>query len=204
MKDVITFGTYNGKPIEWLVLERSGDKKWAYILSKDILLKKAYNEEFVSCTWEDCTLRSWLNGEFLGNFTPQEQSRIGRTTIQNEDNLWYGTKGGNETKDRIFLPSLSEVDKYFGDSGDYLNKRRKKYDNGKFFADKDGYYFSNNFDKDRIANFNGSSCWWWLRSPGGDDDFVAYVYFGGLVDVSGYFVIIYSLGGVRPALWLNL
>jgi len=201
--NAITFGTYNGKPIEWLVCEAIGDRK--YILSKDILLQMPYNKEYIPCTWEICTLREWLNGEFFGNFTPEEQSRIVLSEIPNEDNLWYGTKGGNVTKDRIFLPSLTEVDKYFGDSGDYLNKRRKNYDHnkGKFVSDVDGYYFSNNFDKDRAAELDGKAHGWWLRTPGFGANPAAFVCRSGYADGGGGYYR-HSNGGVRPALWLKL
>jgi|GEM_PF-1543845 len=189
--DTLTFGKFGGKPIEWRICEVSSDKKWAYILSKDILFQMRYNESVSSCTWETCTLRGLLNGVFLGNFTSQEQSKIGITTVQNENNQWYGIKGGNETKDRIFLPSISEVVKYFGDSGQLKNKNPNSE-----------YWIDDQYNKERIANFNGSPNWWWLRSPGTDFD-AAYVYSDGRVYVNGDFVH-HNDGGVRPALWLNL
>jgi len=199
----LEFGKFDNNPIIWQICEVSADGKWAYILSKDILLQMPYNKEYVSCTWETCTLRQWLNSEFLGKFTAQEQSRIGISTIQNEDNQWYGTKGGNVTKDRIFLPSLSEVVKYFGDSGDLANKRRKDYSGN---IKSDGYCIYDQYNKERIANLGGSPHWWWLRSPGNLDflaTLVDYVDFGGYVGIRGRDVR-NSDGGVRPALWLNL
>jgi hypothetical protein len=95
------------------------------------------------------------------------------------------------------------VDRYFGNSGDYLNKRRKKYENGRFIADSSGGYFSNNHDGKRVAKVrNGEACWWWLRSPDIASRDAAYVFDDGYVYVSGYIVI--GNGGVRPALWLEL
>ena len=90
--------------------------------------------------------------------------------------------------------SLEEADKYFGDSGDYRNGDKK-----------DDWYFSNEHDNDRRATYNGSSAWWWLRSPGDFSFSAAHVYPDGVVHVSGVNVgIDYGGGGVRPALWLNL
>ena len=43
--------------------------------------------------------------------------------------------------------------------------------------------------------------WWWLRSPGDDQDGAAYVYGGGSLDVDGEYV--YCDYGVRPALNLK-
>lgn len=45
------------------------------------------------------------------------QSRIIPVINENPDNQCYGTKGGEDTQDRIFLLSLEEATcKYFGDS----------------------------------------------------------------------------------------
>ena len=105
--------------------------------------------------------------------------------------------------DRIFLLSLEEADKYFGDSGDYQSKRRKSNKDGKFVAANDGSRFSNAHDSDRVANFGDKACWWWLRSPGLNSLIAAYVDFVGRVSV--YDGGVHGLnGGVRPALWLNL
>ena len=65
--DTITFGSYeqdnnlkNGQePIEWLVLERAGD--YAMIISKYGLDAQPYHGVSEDVTWENCTLRVWLN-----------------------------------------------------------------------------------------------------------------------------------------------
>ena len=63
---------------------------------------------------------------FTTNWARQKQQSPKRATA-NPNNPWYGTSGGNATTDKVFLLSLDEVVKYFGDSGDLLNKRRKDY-----------------------------------------------------------------------------
>jgi hypothetical protein len=45
--------------------------------------------------------------------------------------------------------------------------------------------------------------WWWLRSPGGDSNHASFVDYDGGVYVEGTYVNI-RIGGLRPALWLNL
>jgi hypothetical protein len=47
------------------------------------------------------------------------------------------------------------------------------------------------------------SAWWWLRSPGGAQDYAAIVHSDGSVGLYGTGVILHE-GGVRPALRLNL
>ena len=193
---IIPFGNYN-----WRVLDVQGDK--ALILTENIIEKREYNKERKDITWEICTLREYLNGEFLQKFTKEEQQRIEEVRVKNNDNLWYGKKGGENTIDKVFLLSLEEADKYFGNSGDYQNKRRKKNEDGKFFTASDGYCFSNDHDSERIAKYDNEACSWWLRSPGNGGHIAARVYPEGIVTVYG--IIVGCIGiGVRPALWLKL
>jgi hypothetical protein len=148
-------------------------------------------------------LRQYLNGAFLQKFTQEQQSRVIETTSRNSDNLWYGAAGGNDTRDKVFLLSVEEADKYFGNSGDYLNKRRKKSDNGKYVADNGGYFLSDTYDRDRIAeDAGGERDWWWLRSAGGEENRAANVFRDGEVFVFGDYAD--YVGGVRPALRLKL
>jgi len=196
----LTFGKY-----DWRVLDVKNGK--ALLISKDVThVNKPYNETKTDVTWENCTLRQWLNRDFLNEFSSQEQSQICLSTIPNEDNQWYGTKGVNQTTDRIFLLSLDEVDNYFGNSGDYQNKRRKKYVSaGNVQPNSTGDYLLNENDKDRVSTYRGSQTWWWLRSSGGGSDDAAYVNYAGSVVVAGRPVSERRTGGgVRPALWLNL
>ena len=205
---VISFGGF-----DWRVIDVQDGR--ALIITKDAIEQRQYNEaideentgEGVDVTWETCTLRKYLNGEFYSKLTKEEQEFIAETRIQNPDNVWYGTNGGNDTTDNIFLLSLEEVDKYFGDSGDYREKRRKNfewdYPVGKFVTADDGYYFSNTNDSDRIAKFSNEYQWWWLRTPGIRGDCAANTGAEGFVYIHGDFVGERFLG-VRPVLWLNL
>jgi len=164
-------------------------------LSECIIESREYNSEWTDVTWETCTLRKYLNGEFLNKFGQEEQGLIIEKTIGNPNNLWYIIKGGRDTTDKIFLLSLEEADEYFGNSGDYKNKRKIN-----------SYWFSNKYDADRAAKYDeksDSTDWWWLRSPGYSSFGAAYVGNGGVVDVDGYGVF-YLSGGVRPALRVNL
>ena len=169
------------------------------IITKNVVELRTYNEQRINVTWETCTLRKYLNGEFLQKFTAEDQRRIAETRIPNPNNLWYGTAGGNDTTDKIFLLSLEEVDRYFGDSGDYQSKRRIGYG---YVSDDKGHLFSNAHDSKRISKYNNETWWWWLRSPG-YSNCAANVCHDGIVGVGGLDGRA-NVGGVRPALWLNL
>ncbi len=185
----ITFGRYeqgSGKaPIEWQILAKEG--KRSLVISKYVLDARAYNKDDVAITWAGCTLRSWLNGEFLQTaFNAEEQKKILQSTIQNPNNAQYGTNGGSSTTDRLFLLSIDEVKRYF--SSDSARQ-----------AKATSYAKSRNVNVDI---YNGNS-WWWLRSPGLDSDVAADVISGGFVYEFGS--LVYSeYGGLRPAFWINL
>ena len=102
----VTFGHYpqtsggnDSTEIEWLVLARDGNK--ALLMSRYGLDAKPYNTEYTSITWEECTLRIWLNGTFLNKaFTAAEQKGILLTNVDNGSSQGYSkwsTSGGNNT-----------------------------------------------------------------------------------------------------------
>ena len=183
--DIITFGGY-----EWLVLDIEGGR--ALVVSKDIVERRVYHTPYGSITWADCSLRAYLNGEFYNSFNDSDRGRIVEVTNVNEDNQWYGTNGGDDTQDRIFLLSLAEAVKCFGDSGQLADRP---------FGENS---INDQYNQNRIATFNGSASWWWLRSPGFDSTLASFVSDVGSLYMSGIDVNIHFYGGVRPALWLNL
>ena len=118
--ETIKFGQYpqldnnsdNIEPIEWIVLDKQGNK--ILLFSKYILDCKFYNDAFWGCTWEDCSLRKWLNDDFYNKaFNNSEQKKIQDMTVINNDNEDYDVEGGNDTIDKIFCLSIDEVKTYF-------------------------------------------------------------------------------------------
>ena len=67
-------------PIRWLVLDE--DSSTLLLITKDCIDSLPYNETRANVSWENCTLRQWLNGEFLRTaFTAQEQEAISRNVF---------------------------------------------------------------------------------------------------------------------------
>ena len=67
-------------------------------------------------TWETCSLRKYLNGEFLEEtFTKEMRGTILDTDITVSDNDLYGTKGGNSTTDKIFLLNSIQAEMKYND-----------------------------------------------------------------------------------------
>lgn len=112
--------------IEWLVLDYDEDEGKALLLSRYLIDIKPFNETYETgkiCTWEECTLRTWLNEDFYSSaFNKSEQKIILRSDVRNHDNNDFGIGGGNDTKDRIFLLSEGEakIGGYFND----INERK--------------------------------------------------------------------------------
>ena len=102
----VTIGNY-----DWEILDYQ--KNQALLMMKSALPGKAYHDKSEAVTWENSTLRKWLNTDFLKEtFSMTEQKNIMLSNIENSDNAVYGTDGGNDTQDYIFLLSMKEVEKY--------------------------------------------------------------------------------------------
>ncbi|MCL2047964.1 MAG: DUF6273 domain-containing protein [Defluviitaleaceae bacterium] len=202
--DIIQFGEY-----DWRVLDVQDGR--ALLLSDKVLELRRYHDTLEDVTWETSYMRAYLNGDFYNSFSEADRAKIHETTLANNDNPWdfssieqiealNKTPGGNDTEDNIFLLSLDEVVKYFGDS-EYLENQNHP-NNHLFYGI--GLGFSGQNSNGRIAlNAQGQVSWWWLRSPGDVSSDAACVSTDGQVYVSGIYCY-YGGGGVRPALWLNL
>ena len=207
---IVTFGTYpqtsNGTdrtPIEWLVLDYDTSSNHALIISRYGLDLKPYNTEKIDITWEKCTLRTWLNNTFLNAaFTAQERKGIVLTTVDNSSSQGYSswnTSGGNNTQDRVFLLSYAEANKYLGVKN-YDSNNWKSRVAPTAYAIKQGVYTSNS---DKTAE-GSTAAWWYLRSPGYYQYYVAVVSYDGSLENAGVSSDGDRRGCVRPALWINL
>lgn len=190
--DIVTYGGYeqdgfysNGEEtIEWIVIARDRDNH-ALLLSRYCLDALPYNEDGGDVTWEDSSIRAWLNGEFLESaFGGDPNGFICTAECRTKDGR-SGTDGGENTTDRIFLLAVDEVTQYFPKE----SSRRAPVTE---YAKEQGA----EYDK----NGNG---WWWLRTPGKTQDMAAGVHTAGGVNYDGRDVDRTDLC-IRPALWLDL
>ena len=168
--------------IKWRVLRYENSE--AFLLSEAILDSQPYHSENEEIDWEKSSIRAWLNNEFINKaFSDEENKAINTVELINKDNSKYGTQGGKNTSDKLFLLSLSEVDE---------TEESKEYG----FWDKKTRKCKND-------NFSEETYFWWLRSPGNSSHDAAGVYYYGWVFGYGYDVQ-EPAGGIRPALYLNL
>ncbi len=223
--DCIWFGNYwqedtnkDGKadkeddktPIKWRVLSVEGED--VFLLADKNLDCQKYNDTYTGVTWETCTMRSWLNGygaeknkdgkdysdnNFLNNaFSNSEQSAIKTSSVENSDNPNYGTEGGNDTSDKVYLLSIDEVTNpeygFNSSRSDYAESRRAL---NTAFAEEQGAW------ADSSGEYAGNG-YWWLRSPC-PSRYASFVSFSGGVSTNG-FGVSNDDNAVRPALHLNL
>lgn len=169
------------------LLEDDLDGEYA-ALADDI---SGYRNDTEKCTWETSTMRSFLNsygasanpegidysksGFMKVAFNDSEKRAIRNTTVVNDDNDSFGTDGGNNTIDRIFLLSEEEVrgeeagsygfDKYGGDEAKELKATT--------YAKAMGAWVRN-LNSFPIENL-GFCQKWLLRTPGESGNKVEYV-----------------------------
>lgn len=199
ISQLVQFGTYpqnrSGKdqtPIEWIVLAREGNK--ALIISRYALDAQPYHTIYGDVTWETCSLRTWLNEDFLNTaFTADQQAAIVPVTVDNgptQGNKNWSADGGRNIEDKVFLLSYAEAETY------YPNDTARKCVSTDYTAAKGAY-------QSFTTSLNGRDCcWWYLRSPGETQHQAAYVYNTG--ELGRYQNVDTAKAAVRPALWINL
>ena len=214
VNSIVLFGHFeqdgnseNGKEaIQWRVLDKTNNN--ILLISEFLLDIVKYNEdgnalEHADITWEICSLRNYLNNQFLREaFSEDDQKMILTVKNSNPDFLFqyyntdetideeiHTTEGGNETYDKVFEITTDEAEKYF--SSNY-NRRATKT----FYC--------------RLKNNKNYYGRWWLRSPGKNSHCAAYVDEDGIIErmgeVADYGYIEYGIGNyaMRPAIWIKL
>lgn len=192
----VLFGNYpqgeneEVEPLAWRVLDTKEGK--ALLLTEKLIDRVAYNDHEKNVTWEKCTLREWLNSEFIGRaFNDDERARILETTNYNFDNPKYGTEGGEVTVDRVFILSIDEANKYFDKKEDRMAIPTR------YALTRGGY-------ESTALEIKGTRTgWWFLRSPGGSRSAAAAIETDGAIYLIGSNVDNFS-AIVRPAIWVEL
>ena len=195
--DLIQFGDY-----VWRVLAAEDGK--ALIITEYLIEKRPFHDEYGYIYWKESELRAYLNGEFYESFSSTDRVSILDTVLENPINPWFEWIGGEEntdqTIDRIFLLSVDEVVKYFGDSGQLASVH----------TNDDDEYIDDQYNGARIAiddvegsNYNGSSFYWYLRTTGLSAYYAVSVMSDGRINMVGASTN-QDATCIRPALWLSI
>lgn len=188
--DSVKFGNYeqdnntsNGKEeIEWICINKDDDK--ALLISKYCLDGQPYNNDFVETSWENSSLRDWLNSSFYEEaFSNNEQSIILTTEVLNS--------GENNTMDKVSLLSIDEVNEYFHSTDEKI-------------ANLTDYAVAE-LKRNATSRFSdGWSNGWWLRSMSEKyKDCAAHVGESGKI-FSRIGANVDFSQGVRPIIWVKL
>ena len=215
----ILFGKYeqdenyeNGKEdLEWILLERDEKDQKALLISKYVIENKCYNEYMEKeLSWNQCTLRNFLNTTFFDTaFANNEKEKI--VEIENKNNCHfddppmtrtYGTEYEKSVKDKIFILSYEEIEKYFGE--DFA-----LFDDMACTSQSFPTKYANNIENNGIRinciakEVNKCEpCFYWVRDIGRVVEFASICDAEGRVFTYGELVNSHNIG-VRPALWVK-
>ena len=115
--ETVVFGNYKGNPLRWKVLAKEGRK--FLLLSEDVIDHIPFHFERSEATWSNCSLRSWLNRQFMEEaFTLQERMSILLIHHQNNIDPRWDNNNGADTKDKAFVFNLKELNEYLPDIKD--------------------------------------------------------------------------------------
>ena len=190
--------------IEWRVLDIQDDR---------VLLLSEYILEFRStmesgrreiATWETGSLRRYLNTDMVSSFSPEDRERIIETAIPNKGNPWYPrVEDRDDTVDKLFLLSLDEVIKYFGDSGQIANRQTYSQIDDQFNSARIALPAERPEIIEDTGVEPGVATWWWLRTSGESNYHTVIVLANGVITVRGGDTA-HLRAGLRPAMWVYL
>lgn len=183
---LVAFGKYerdnnseNGKEdIIWIKVKEENGK--TLLAAKEIIDAKPYDTVGgAAVNWSNCSLRTWLGGEFYKNaFTAEEKAIIAETT-----NVTKDSHGEFTSKDFVFTLSVPEAQ-------DILAAYTKRY------AKVTPYAMANG----AIEGEKGG--WWWVRNKTSDYSAALCMDDGIFNDVTGYNTKLTTIG-VRPFIWVD-
>ncbi len=182
----VQFGSYASEPLKWYVVNKNGNE--LTLLAKNIVEEKSFDEDSRNVSWNDCSLRSWLNNDFLN------------TAFSGDEKAMLSEING----DYVRVPSSKEIYTILEKLNvEYMMAAPTKY------AYKLGIYTYNPLDHVIKCTDWGSSGYsetafgcWWLSDNGPLQGTAAFVNEFGNVMATGMFTGAYSysdgLCGVRP------
>lgn len=189
----------NGAPVEYMVVNQglpsslydaSCDGYW--VLRKDIAEVKAWDSS--NNDYKNSDIHAYLNGSWLSRYSAGVLSQIKQVKIPYVNGTGSGgsvASGANGLSCKIFLLSGYEVGWTTSDESDLPHDGTKL----SYFSSGTGSAANNK----RIANYNGSATYWWLRSP---NTYGFNAIWGVYPNGNPSFYHDIDPGGVRPALVL--
>ncbi len=193
--DFITLGTFEqdnksstkNEDLQWQVLAIENDE--LLLVTRYAIDCRRYEDQNVYTSWAECSLRKWLNNGFISStFTEAEKSLIITSDVYADNSNGFYSWQGEDTQDKVFLLSASEVKTYF------KNDTERQ-------CQTTAYAKSKGAAADRYGRV-----WWWMRNMGNVSYYASTVRANGtLSDGSDYVDYDTVLDAtVRPAMRISL
>lgn len=189
-----------GSPRDFLVVQQGlpssmydSSCNGTWLLLKDIYTERAWDSS--NNDYKNSDIHSYLNGTFLNLFDNDIKNAIKQVKIPYQNGTGSGgsvASGANGLSCKIFLLSGYELGWTTSDSS-YFPRDGAKLS---YFSSGTGSAANNK----RIANYNGSATYWWLRSPYTSNTSIVW---NVLSDGNRNYWYYNSTCGVRPALVLD-
>ena len=165
--------------IEWFLLDTDGTKGLLVsYYALDVLPFDSEQED----SWNDSSVRKWLNHDFYDIAFTEEEKRIILPTLTNNDSSQdyaeWTSAGSDTTDDKVFLLSAAE----------YLH----------YFSSNDKCIYTD-YARDRANKFFKETGSWWLRSPGKKIGEFCTAERGKISSRSSH-----KASGICPAIWVDL
>jgi hypothetical protein len=207
--DTVYFGQYEQglscageqSSIEWNVLdERDG---MLLLISKTGLETGPYNSKKQRATWEQSSVRAWLNCDFLAQaFSEEEQSAIMETTVSTPAGCFISPATGEQiqiaecpdTDDSIFLLNVAEVEQYFPDES------QRMIENNSYLLDKPESTMPYPAEGDACDFTYGN---WWLRDVRTDKGINCAFHVKAYGKIASAGQINLKRYVIRPAMWVD-
>ena len=217
-EDTDTWHYFRYEPIKWRVLEMNGDE--AMLLCDREMDCAPFHVQAEDVCWEDCTLRSFLNGydesqnsagiSYAGNpedsflntaFSEEEQAGILTSEVDAPANSYYGTPCGDPSRDKVFLLSVDDV--FSGESagrhgfyvGHGVDDPARRF-HPTMYAMARGTWYS------PVEAYKGNG-FWFMRTNGYTQSNVTYICDFGYIYNRGTFVTCND-AGILPAIRVDL
>ena len=193
--DYVYFGhfeqnNYDGdgaEKIRWLVIDVKDGK--LFLLSEKALANLPFNKKSDGSAWAACSLRQWLNNDFiLSAFNSEETAAIQTTVVEDTaEHSYYdwNTAGrlSGTTEDKVFCLSYYEVRSMLSQKDIYCEPTASVTKKNVLVEKNNGHAY----------------CYYWLRTS-------AFKNNAGIVNPKGGFETAYEHYPrltVRPALWVD-
>ncbi|MBO6107844.1 MAG: hypothetical protein J6P16_00385 [Eubacterium sp.] len=111
--------------VSWIVLKHSADR--TLLISEEVIKDRAFQKDAGDVSWEDSSLREYLNGKYLNRILyKSEHELISETELTSVAGSTDPSKAGSEAKttDLVFIPNEDDVFDYEDILGTMINNLR--------------------------------------------------------------------------------